>query len=132
MLLSGLPEQVSGDEELARFVKESNKRNTLGAKPGAFMPPQNARTSVARHGSTPLADLTELAALYLPGCHVYGAAILSAATVRRNGLDAIPDEPPIRHANIVGWPADADAEMEKAARLAKAQACASASSWVEF
>jgi hypothetical protein len=35
---------------------------------------------------------------------LYARGDTGARAVRRAGLDVVPAEPPLRHANIVGWP----------------------------
>jgi hypothetical protein len=131
-LQSGLPRHIVNDEPLARFVQESSKFNLNGAKPSAFVPPKNGLMSVARHGSEPKDELQALATEYLPAKRVYGAAILTASAVRSAGLEAEADEPPRRHANIMNWPSDSDADVQKAQRLSRAQTLARNSEWVQF
>jgi len=47
-----------------------------------------------------------------------GAAHLKAETVYEAELDFNPDNTPVRHANITGWPADKSDQMEAARELA--------------
>ena len=116
MLASGLPEFVADDEDLARFLTQSNHFNRQVAKPAAFLPHMASRnTSVSRHGHTPLDDLKALGSAAARGRRLYGAAMLKASDVRHAALAAESSEPPLRHAVIVGWPwNDADPEMQKA------------------
>ena len=61
MLPSGLPEHIDDDEDLARFLVQSNQFNSTSVKPSAFLPNrQDLETSVSRHGREPLARLWEL------------------------------------------------------------------------
>lgn len=118
-LPSGLPESVGDAEDLARFLTSSGQFNTRMVKPVAFLPnPANRETSVFRHGSEPRAALLDIAAGHLPGDRtLHGAAICKALHVRAVGLEVIAEEPPLRHANIVGWPwSEADPELAKAHR----------------
>lgn len=46
----------------------------------------------------------------------HGAAIVEVEAVRGAGLDAVAQEPPLRHANIRGWPRSTDPDEQKAQR----------------
>lgn len=131
-LPSGLPEIVGDHEPVARFVGQSNKFNSLGAKPAAFLPPSNGQTSVGRHGATPLDSLMALAVSFLGEAKVYGAAVVGTRQVRDTGLAVTPEEPPDRHANLHGWPVNVDRDMERAERLVIAQQLVRESNWVSF
>lgn len=45
-----------------------------------------------------------------------GAGLVAAEAVRLGGVDVIAAEPPPFHANLRGWPIDADPEKQKEAR----------------
>lgn len=114
-LPSGLPEQISDDEYLARFLTQSKWFNTVCVKPVAFLP-YKGETSVFRHGAKPVGSLWKIAdEENLPKVH--GAAIITARNVRESGLDVFSDEPPPRHAAIRNWPANTDSVFEKAQQL---------------
>jgi hypothetical protein len=103
MLASGLPELVADNEDLARFLTSSNQFSTQMVKPAAFLPSLRDReTSVFRHGGEPPETLWAIGDAHLPRFH--GAAIIKAHEVRATLLDVIADEPPERHAAIIGWP----------------------------
>ena len=119
MLPSGLPEIVAGEEDLARFLTSHGYFNSKMVKPAAFLPnPADQKTSVCRHGKEPLEELRGLASEYLPvGKKVYGAGICKTADVRAARLEVTAEEPPRRHANIVGWPInEEDPDLQKAAQ----------------
>ncbi len=104
-LPSGLPEQVSDDEDLARFLTQSNQFNALMVKPAVFLPnPKDRETSVFRHGEDPAERLWSLGRSAVKERKLYGAAIFKARAVRKARLEVIADEPPQRHAAIRGWP----------------------------
>ncbi len=134
MLPSGLPDIVSGEEDLARFLRSSGHFNTTMVKPAAFAPnPKNQQTSVFRHGDAPLDGLVRLAEEYVAlGGTVYGAAICKASSVRAENLDVVAAEPPPRHADIAGWPFNADPELQKAARKERMLRLAASSTLVLF
>ena len=117
-LPSGLPKFVGDDENLARFLPQSNHFNQSGVKPVAFLPnPRNGETSVFRHGSENLPSLWSIGQEHIPSDRMlHGAAIVKAHRIRALILDVIAKEPPARHANIIDWPCDTDPEMEKAKR----------------
>jgi hypothetical protein len=120
VLQSGLPEVVDDAEDLARFLTSSSHFSANGVKHAAFLP-KEGETSVFRHGSEPRGQLWQIAA-QIPGPRtLHGAAIVKARYVRAAGLDVVAKEPPLRHANIVGWASSAfDPEMGKAERKEQA------------
>jgi hypothetical protein len=105
-LPSGLPEPVSDDEDLARFLTSSGHYNASAIRPAAFMPsPKNGETSVFRHGAEPLEELKTIAQTEVGSeRRIHGAAIVKAAMVRQARLEVSAKEPPPRHANIINWP----------------------------
>jgi hypothetical protein len=113
---SGLPDHVGDDEDLARYLTQSSQFNATMAKPTAFLPnPKDRETSVSRHGGDPLEGLWALGVEAAGSRNLYGAAIVKARVVRVAHLCVEPDEPPVRHAAIRGWPWDeADPELQKA------------------
>ncbi len=117
MLPSGLPEVVANGEDLARFLTSSSQFTAQLAKPAAFLPaPRDRETSVFRHGAQPPAALWTIGAEYVAlSRSVHGVAIVKAGDVRATGLDVFPEEPPLRHAAIRGWPwLESDPELQKA------------------
>jgi hypothetical protein len=110
MLPSGLPEQIADHEQLARFLTSDSQFNSVMAKASAFMPgPADAKTSVFRQASEPVPALWVTADRELgTERHVRAAAMLTAVHVRQAQLDVQAHEPPLRHANITGWPNSAD------------------------
>lgn len=109
-LPSGLPDQVSDDEDVARFLTSSGHYNSSVVKPSAFLPsPKNGETSVFRHGAEPLDELKAIAQKEVGAeRRIHGAAIVKAAAVRAVELEVRAKEPPPRHADIVGWKWSAD------------------------
>ena len=123
MLSSGLADIVADEEDLARFLTSSSQFNAAGIKPSALLPsPRNAETSVFRHGRNPSESLWRIGDDIVAGDRtLHGAAIFKAMHVRAALLDVIAHEPPLRHANIVGWPrSQSDPEMQKAERIERA------------
>lgn len=104
-LSSGLPERVSDDEDLARFLTSSGHYNATVVKPSAFMPnPRNGETSVFRHGAEPMEALKSIAQTEVGAeRRIHGAAIVKASVVREASLEVRAKEPPPRHADLVGW-----------------------------
>ena len=118
-LLSGLPEHVGDDEDLARFLTQSNQFSSSRVKASAFLPsPKHRNTSVFRMGADP-ARLVETWNQNNTGDRpLKAAAICKAQHVRAAGLDVIASEPPPTHANVEGWPwLENDAELQKAQQL---------------
>jgi hypothetical protein len=128
-LPSGLPDQVADDEDLARFLVQSNQFNETVVKPAAFLPnPKKRETSISRHGAEPAQRLWEIGLVAAGTRSLYGAAILKAWAVREASLDVFSDEPPPRHGAIRRWPwIDDDPELQRAQQKERALALASAS-----
>jgi hypothetical protein len=117
MLPSGLPEAVSDDEPLVRFLTQSGHFNATRVKPSAFMPnPKDQETSVFRHSGQPRSELLDLATTAASQRTTHGAAILAARDVRGAGLSVTSAEPPHRHAVIAGWPWNERQPEEQKAR----------------
>ena len=118
MLPSGLPEFVGDEENLARFLAQSNYFNQAGVKPVAFLPnPKNGETSVFRHNGQDMSTLRQMGQEHISAERsLYGAAMVKALHIRAALLEVVTKEPPARHANIASWPSDVDPEMEKARR----------------
>ena len=127
MLVSGLPEHVGDDEDLARFLTSSSQFNALMAKPGAFLPGKDGETSVFRHGIDPRGTLFTIGDENAAGeRRIHAAAVVKAADVRSTQLDVIADEPPPRHAAIRGWPwLEDDLDLQKAQQKERAALIAS-------
>ncbi len=122
-LPSGLADTVDDQEDLARFLTSSSHFNAVMVKPAAFLPSlRHGQTSVFRHGSEPRGALWQIARDYAVGDRsLHGAAIVRARDVRAAQLDLLANEPPPRHANVVGWTWSAtDPEMGKAERKEQA------------
>ena len=116
-LASGLSEVIPDSEHLARFLTSSSQYNTKGVKHVAFLPsPQDRSTSVFRHSGKPKSQLWQIGMDHAVGERtLYGAALVTAKQVRLAHLALEADEPPPRHAAIVGWPTvESDPDLEKA------------------
>lgn len=123
MLPSGLPEDVDDGELLSRFLTSDSQFSRSAAKASAFMPgPTDEKTSVFRQAPEPFGELWATADREIaPARRVRAVAVLKGAQVRQAGLDVEASEPPLRHANIIGWPSDAgDPDMMRAQRKARA------------
>ena len=115
-LPSGLLEYVTDDENLCRFLTQSNHHAAGMAKPAAFLPsPRHRNTSVFRMGKEP-ERLVQMWKDTVTGDRTLkGVAFLKAAEVRATQLDVVAAEPPPTHANIEGWPwLEQDPAFEKA------------------
>lgn len=116
LLPSGLPTEIEGDEELARFLFSRSQYNSTVVKPAAFLPePRSRETSVFRHGPEPVEGLWSIGLSAAGERTLYGAAIFKARVVEEAGLKVHSVEPPPRHAAIRGWPwMENDPELQKA------------------
>lgn len=131
-LPSGLSEHVGDDEDLARFLTQSNQFSASRVKPSAFLPsPKHRNTSVFRMGADPVRLAHTWSQNNPSGRPLRGAAICQARHVRTANLDVIASEPPAAHANIEGWPWLAnDIELQKAQQLERANQIAAESTVV--
>lgn len=109
-----------GDNEvLARFIFSANHfaATKKRVKPAAFMPPQNLQLSVFR-----IQDLTDEetwdVAVAITDRSVRARGDIAVSGVRGASLDVEPDDIPLRHANIVGWPKDKAKQKQIAMELA--------------
>jgi hypothetical protein len=121
-LPSGLPESVGDDEDLARFLFSSSQFTSVMAKPGVFLPnPKDRETSVFRQGRERREELWRMGREHGPSERtLYGAAVLSARSVRAALLGVIASEPPAKHAAIVGWAWLDDPDLQKAQQKERA------------
>ena len=122
-LPSGLAEFVANEENLARFLTQSNQFGSGMAKPAALLPnPIHKNTSVFRIGGDPDQLRRVWAETDKSGRQLKAAALFKAADVRSAQLDVIAEEPPAAHANIEGWPwLENDPDMQKAQQKERAQ-----------
>jgi hypothetical protein len=126
LLPSGLPDLVADEESLARVLRHSSHFTAAQVKASAFLPAKDGMTSVIRHGEEPRDELWRLAEATLGAAvKVHGAAICKARVIRDERLEVLADEPPPRHANLAGWPINADPELQKAQQKEIALAIAS-------
>ena len=120
VLLPPLSPEPALDEPISRYLRQSGHFSASNArvKPRAYHPaPADHKVSVFR-----VQGLTEVEIWLLGDASVTGGlearADLSVAQVCETGLHLESAEPPIRHADIVGWPVEKDAWMSKAQELA--------------
>lgn len=106
-LPSGLSDTVEGAETLARFMFSSSLFSSNGVKPAAFLPnPKNGETSVFRHVDETDEQLRAKGAELggERGKQPHGVAFVKAQVAFDAELQVLPSEPPLKHADIVGWP----------------------------
>jgi hypothetical protein len=107
LLPSGLSAFVGDEERLSRFLVFGRWFNPEGryVKAAAFLPNQKLETSVFRTTDIdeaivwPLADAT---VLNRQGAALHGRADIFARQVRATGLEIRAQEPPPRHADLIG------------------------------
>ena len=92
----------------SQFARESNR-----VKSSAFTPQENPRTGILQTSIFQTKGLTENEVWSLGEQHIlknrpdrrlHGRADVTVQEVLGTGLDLDPDNDPLRHANIVGWP----------------------------
>ena len=115
---------LAADEPIARYCSQSSHytASTGRVKPSAVLPPPlDLRTSTFRILGLNNDDIWALGDNVLAGS---GKPLLARAEtivriVETVGLQVDPDNNPPRHAHIVGWPPDKEAQRELAVELAK-------------
>ena len=101
------------------FRKELRPDDTV--KPEAVIPYPHEALSATRHEELTNEDIWDSGRVIAA---IQGRTLMGRADFKRGdmpkGLNAIPDEPPRNHANIIGWPSDRSAQMAQALLLAGA------------
>lgn len=116
---------ISPYESLARYLLEKSKFSMLknSVLPSGFMPTANLDLSVYRIDNLEIEEIWEIgrkdviAAMTMPK-ELYGIAKIKASKVLENGLEIKPQEPPPRHANMIGWPKEKERQKMIAIELA--------------
>ncbi|PIU22971.1 MAG: hypothetical protein CO103_06150 [Chloroflexi bacterium CG_4_9_14_3_um_filter_45_9] len=108
-----LPNEVNANESLARYLTHSNHYHvpTSSVKPKAFEPPADLRLSVFRIDGLTIEDVWRIGQLKMINSMpqprtLHGVADIKASAVQDLNLTVDPDNNPLRHASIVGWPED--------------------------
>ncbi|MFT4641270.1 MAG: hypothetical protein ACI8T1_004607 [Verrucomicrobiales bacterium] len=111
---------VETSENLSRFLLFSRWFSKVNdrVKADAFVPNPHIELSVSRTDSL---DEDQKWSLGKPVAEarqktLYGRADITATGIRNQKLDVVPAEPPVRHANIIGWP-DSTKAAQKAIAL---------------
>lgn len=125
-----MPSEIIPIENLSRFIFESSNYrpsdNTV--RHTAFMPGTDKVTSILTTsvfrtsglGANAIWAIAETEVVPLRGKPVLGRADLIAASVIDSGLNVVPQEPPLKHANIIGWSEEKTKRREIALELAAA------------
>jgi len=102
-------DQVSPEENLTRYILYKNHFSSLHkrVKYAAFLPAPNGETSVFRVSGLDDNSTWEIGNKEVAmrrGIPVLGRADILASRVFSRKLKIVPDDNPLRHANITGWP----------------------------
>jgi hypothetical protein len=82
------------------------------------MPGKDGTTSVFRIGGLKRREVAAIGAREVGAKRsVHGWAVVAAHAVNESGLRFDANDAPPRHADIVGWPDDQDARLERAQEL---------------
>jgi hypothetical protein len=113
---------MSLSETLSRFIlKKDWIRADNTVRWNAFSPGRNGETSVFRTSGISDREIWDIGNREVAAIQrklLLGRADITAFTVNKNGLEVMPQEPPERHANIVGWPEEREAQKQIAMELA--------------
>ena len=119
------PEKIENDEGVTRFAFEKGyfRSSDNSVKPKAFEPSANGEVSVARIDGLQEQGVWELgdeAGQMRPHPKAAIARLdFVASAVAGCALQLKIDEPPVRHALIVGWPDQEELRIQKAQELAR-------------
>jgi len=112
-----VPEQ---EEVLSRFIFSSSHFTRERVKPGAFLPTKELETSMFRGAGLDGGEILKAGdAVGLRTSRALKAwGDVRAGEVFTVGLAVRPDNVPLRHAAIIGWPGQKDERLSLAQRLA--------------
>lgn len=119
-----LPRNPAPEETTARYLFERGHFSPENSRvrPRALEPArQDHKTSVYRIVGLPEREVWRLGERHVEparGKPILARADLSVAAIHSIGLVLEPHEPPVRHANIAGWPGEKDVWKSKAQELA--------------
>ena len=117
-----MPEPITPFEYLSRFIVDRNHfRANRTIKHQAFIPNNNGKTSVCRISGIGDGEIWEigLEVARIRGKPLFGRADIRVFNVLSKSLVVVPtNPPPIRHADIVGWPENKDHRISIAQELA--------------
>ncbi len=96
-------------EILSRFVLQTNwfSSSENRVKYAAFLPDKNGETSVFRTSGITNNEIWEIGDCEVSikrGKPILGRADIGTNNVISKDLEVVPRDPPLRHANIIGWP----------------------------
>lgn len=116
--------QVNPEEYLARYILQKSQFSAANqrVKYSAFLPAPNGETSVFRISNLSDSEIWRIGNIEVAqkrGLPLLGRADILAFQVLSENLKVIPDNIPLRHANIVGWPEGKSERMSIALELAK-------------
>ena len=119
---SGLSTLVADDERLSRFVVFRRWLNVQEqyVKAAAFLPDKKLSTSVFRTTALEEAAIWPLANDTLAnreGAQLHGRGDIFCRQVKVTGLEVRAQEPPPRHADLIGWSTEKDAQKSLAQQL---------------
>ena len=114
-------ELVGDDEPVSRFIVDSRHFKPDRVLPKAFEPKldderQRSETSVFRTMGIDASDIWKLAERHVEptrGKPVLARAELHVRDAALESLSVVGDEPPVRHAVIVGWPEGDDEKSRR-------------------
>jgi hypothetical protein len=111
---------VGRTEPLGRFLTSSSQfaKTKKRVKPAGMMPGNDGKTSVFRIGGLTDSAVLRIGRQRVEGTRtLHGWGVFEASAVLDVGLRLDPDDVPPRHANIVGWPDEKDANWAIAQEL---------------
>ena len=135
-LPSGRQTVITSEEPLARFAisKSQFTKTTRRPKPNLLSPNPHLALSVMRIEGSCEEEIrkmgNQVGEKRRKNC--YGYTTLTGQGCSEEHLDVEPDEPPLHHANITGWPDDTDLAERKRRQLEIAKRLVEKATPMEF
>ena len=110
------PPEIPPPETVARYLLQSNEFSLEKrcVKPTAFMPHRvRLDLSVFRIQGLESEEIWSIGKKYVAtprGKKLYGTGNIAVANIQKHQLRVVPNEPPPRHVDILGWPKEKDAQ----------------------
>ncbi len=113
-----MPEIPSPTDILTRYIRtERHIKADSTVRYNAFMPAKNNSTSVFNITGLSDSDIWDIGKTHISP--MIGRADIKAEDVTNEGLQLDPNEPPMRHVDIIGWSEDKSRNQLKAKQIVR-------------
>lgn len=124
-MIQPAPKNPGDAEPLTRFIVSTSQFSRMSerVKPNVFMPPPDYRLSVFVVSGLAEATIWDLGVTHVTGPRskaLPARADIDVGVVRNERLNLDVDNVPLRHANVIDWPAEKSQQLIIATVLAEA------------